>query len=291
MANPFTDLIRAVQSAVKPGLKDLKSIFSRRSGNAGPQAGTLCFPGELRSELNEWPYIRFSLDGGQQAICLPMPAGITFSDSAEYSSIDLGIIDALNMVTDRLGDSAGSQEELKKLASDVSSNSGTISNILMQTAASSLGGETLAASMALKSKVVLAPKTNTVFQRVSLRSFQFNFKLVARSESDAKTIKLIIELFRDNLYPLASVKGTVLGFPDPWIIRFYDKDSENEYIPKIKKCNLTNFSSVYNPTSNMLHHDGSPIEIDISLGFQEMKSLTRQDIQSSSNDYYNHRDD
>ena len=34
----------------------------------------------------------------------------------------------------------------------------------------------------------------------------------------------------------------------------------------------------YNATSNIFHADGAPLETDMSLSFQEQKSLTRKDL-------------
>ena len=52
----------------------------------------------------------------------------------------------------------------------------------------------------------------------------------------------------------------------------------------IKYCYLRNISTVYNPTSPVLHPDGAPNEIDLNLSFTEYKTLSRQDIVNEDND-------
>ena len=49
-------------------------------------------------------------------------------------------------------------------------------------------------------------------------------------------------------------------------------------MPKIFQCHLTSLGTIYNATSNIFHADGAPLEKDMSLSFQERKSLTRGDL-------------
>ena len=44
----------------------------------------------------------------------------------------------------------------------------------------------------------------------------------------------------------------------------------------------------YNATSPVLHEDGAPTEIDLSLQFTEYKAQTRKDIENEDNDSFYH---
>ena len=43
-------------------------------------------------------------------------------------------------------------------------------------------------------------------------------------------------------------------------------------------------SSTFNSTSATFHTDGSPLEVDISISYQETRALTRYDIENLAND-------
>ena len=51
----------------------------------------------------------------------------------------------------------------------------------------------------------------------------------------------------------------------------------------IKYCYLRTISTVYNPTTPVLHPDGSPTEVDLNLSFTEYKPLSRYDIMIEDN--------
>ena len=51
-------------------------------------------------------------------------------------------------------------------------------------------------------------------------------------------------------------------------------------------CYCTAVNANYNPTSQVLHADGSPIKIDLSLSFTEYKPLSRKDVINEDNDIF-----
>jgi hypothetical protein len=55
---------------------------------------------------------------------------------------------------------------------------------------------------------------------------------------------------------------------------------ENEFIPRIFSCYLTTFNVNYNQGgAGSFYEDGAPIDVDISMTFQESRALTRKDIE------------
>ena len=53
---------------------------------------------------------------------------------------------------------------------------------------------------------------------------------------------------------------------------------ENEYLPGIWSCYLTNVGTTFNSSSNMYFSDNAPTEVDLSLTFQETRVLNRNDM-------------
>ena len=127
------------------------------------------------------------------------------------------------------------------------------------------------------SKQIIAPNTRTSFEGTSIRSFQFNFKLVARTQDESRRIKEITRIFQEYMYPEGN--KIIMKYPPVWQIGFYNPDgSHNSNIPGIYDCFLTHYTPTYNASTNIFYEDGAPVEVDISLGFQETKALTRDEI-------------
>jgi hypothetical protein len=210
------------------------------------------------------------------------PGGISFSDGGEYGTIELGIIAA-----------AGGMDALNKMmnspsaANLVSGIKNTGSNILNQiknlnsgaigTIAGTMLGQGEGAQFA--GKRIMSPNTNTTFKGNSIRSFSFNFKLVGRDKKDSEAIRDIHNLFREAVYADGDDSSNIiLSYPPVWSIKFLDNGRENPYLPKIFGCYLKSCGSNFNSSTNIFRPDGAPIEVDISLGFEETRMLTRRDI-------------
>ena len=74
-------------------------------------------------------------------------------------------------------------------------------------------------------------------------------------------------------------------YPPLFHIDFYVEGGISEYLPKIKPCYLTTLDTTFNSTSSTFHQDtGAPTEVDISLTFQEERTLVRQDLYTTDAD-------
>ena len=125
-------------------------------------------------------------------------------------------------------------------------------------------------------KVVQNPNTNTSFQSSNIRTFAFTFKMVAKSPKESNAAKEIIKFFRFNMYPEGDT--VTLSYPPLFSIKFYIGTKENTYIPRIAECYLISATATYNGSTNMVHEDGSPMEVEVALQFQENKALLKSDI-------------
>jgi len=291
MAFEFNNVFSGIQnqfnaftSSVKSGVSSLAGI---KAPVAMPGGSILAYPTELRSSKANWPYVRFGIVDGP-GIFLPIPPGVIIADSANYSSIDLGIVEgAMNMIQAfNENRSEGVGAALGSAVGEIKNDVKGYSALAGQIAAKNAGFERISAASAITGRKIAAPRTNIIFQNMGVRGFNFSFKMVAKNKDDSNTIKNIIDTFRHNAYPTAEASGSVLNFPSQWTIDFYEGESKNQYLPQIKKCQLVAMNATYNSSTNMFHEDGSPIEVDISLQFQEVKALVRQDVESDDSDYY-----
>ena len=137
----------------------------------------------------------------------------------------------------------------------------------------------------LANRFIVNPNVRAIFRGVNIREFQFQFKLIATSPEEARTIQKIIKHFRKELYPkgFPATFGTASAdigyhFPNAFKIIFKFQGRRNKNLPKIKPCYLRSFTSTVNPTGGSFRNDGQPNEIDISMAFVEHETLKSLDI-------------
>ena len=227
------------------------------------------------------------IDTGR-SVQLYMPAGLQYRDTVNYENMDLG---GLGATTERA----------------LQSGSGVLNTLIeggMSTLSSGLtgaGGKDLAAvgTMKLASKmlpteiagafrsagqVTTNPNTRVLFKSVNLREFMFAFKFMATSQKEAEEVKQIIKFFRTELYPedinleLGNGNAISVGYRFPNKFRIDVLYDGKDVATRIKPCFLRDVNVTYNPTSQTMHSDGNFQEIEMSLAFQETKTLSRKDI-------------
>ena len=142
----------------------------------------------------------------------------------------------------------------------------------------------LANALTLQNRTIINPNIRALFRGVGLREFTFQFKMIAKSQAEARVIKDIVKHFRKQLYPdtydITSLGGASIGykFPNMFDIEFTYRGVRNRNIPKIHLCYLRNVSTTINPTGGAFRRDGQPNEVDLTLSFVEHKTLRKKDI-------------
>lgn len=239
------------------------------------------------------PFVQFfAVDPGLE-IFLPIPAGVQFADGADYSTIDLGIIGALDTAPgtafsiDSVADGIkGQVDAVKKSWSENKGEAAAqIAKLALNAGLKWAFGEGAEATSMYATKTIANPNTRTTFQGSSLRRFTFQFTLVGREESDSMAILDIQNAFRKWMYPEGQLATANLAmkYPTIWVISFHEggKGSPaNAWIPIPTTCYLVSMDTNFNPSGHMYRVDGSPTEVSLSLTFQETHTLIRQDIES-----------
>lgn len=269
----------------------------------------LAFPQELRNDSANYPHITFTIQDNQRtdsSISLYMPPGLSIGDSMSYNTIDLGIIGqgAIQQGMDRSWYleqyNKGMRQatkmmtnELKEAANDIGgSMDATLqagSAIGMAALSQKLpGGITASAKdvISLGQRKVFNPNSNTQFQNANIRTFSFQFKLMAESRKDAQQIKTIVNKFRKFMYPeRVKDQSILLSYPATFKLEFFDGSSykPSKNLPKVLDSFLVSMETVYNASGNMFFDDGMPAEVDVTLNFQEVRAMTRNDVQETDN--------
>ena len=287
------NFVESGRNIAKNAINSFTNSLDGSSGGGGN--AFLTFPPYIRGQKDHLPLIEFTayernpspgnIEGkkkpgtGFHQIYLPISSNITFNDGSAYNTINLSSIGA--KTTQAIAESDQStQGLLSAMASAVSDARAAIAAAFVPGGAGDYLG--------LRSGVITNPNTNTTFEGNTIRTFEFAFKLIAQSQQEAIIIKKIHETFRYFSYADLNTENSnlLLSYPAPWTIRFIDGTTgqENQYIPGIWSCYLTSVNSTFNSSSNMYFKDNAPLEVDISLSFQETRVLNRNDLMSIKED-------
>jgi len=215
-----------------------------------------------------------------KSIYLPIPLNISANAEAKYEGFDFGT------EATKLGSAAiGSVADLGIAALKVrfGNIAGSAFDQMKSTAEKSATFAVNAASAKLGK--IINPHKQLLFKGVELRNFTFQYKLVARDKTETDTIDYIIRLLRYHMLPdlgsgfVGLGTGLALTYPSEFDMAFYMYDGTspklNPYLPAISTCVLTKMDVTYGEKEIVSHVDGSPVELTLSLSFQETQVMTK----------------
>ena len=129
----------------------------------------------------------------------------------------------------------------------------------------------------------------------SFRSHTFNFMFFPKENPEAVRVREIVKDFKNGMLPRMAGAGTdesgknmngrlaspFFKSPRHWTIKLLSHGSKNLYVdmfpPKMKHV-ITNMTVNYDPQSIVsFHSDGSPVQTNLSLTFQELDFVTSSD--------------
>lgn len=278
-----------------------QTLFGSLKGLSINNTGLLQYPLDLTSTPKQQVVMltAYTKEGEKvtpQTIYLPCPAGIAFSDGAAYGTIDLGILGtvaagAIEAVSDASASGSGA----------ISSAGAGIGSIVNQ-ASTLKGGQAATIGMEmtpfaeqanLQARALSNPNTNSNFTGNTVRQFSFSFKMIAKSEAEAEAIRQIHQRFRYYTYakPQTGENKFTLDYPPVWTIKFVDFETgkENKFLPAIYSSYLTTVNSNFNAGQSVFFKDGAPLEVDVSITYQETRVLTRDDLISMESGQMNER--
>ena len=220
-------------------------------------------------------------------ISLYLPVGLQFRDTVSYDNMQLGGMGAAAEAGLKGGGSAVAAilEQTGKTISNAMSGGGASDAAkLATTKIMGKFGDEISGAFKSAGQVTTNPNTRVLFKEVGLREFAFAFKFIATSAREAEEIKEIIKLFRTELYP-ENINVTVGGSSVSVGYRFPNKFQLNieydgeEVATRIKPCYLRDIGVTYNNTAMAMHSDGNFQEIEMTLSFQETRTLNRKDVE------------
>ena len=116
----------------------------------------------------------------------------------------------------------------------------------------------------------------------AFRSFNFSFALKPLNIDDSLVIDEIIQFFKIAAAPfkLQAQMTRLYELPNVFKISFYNGMDENQWLPQIGHCALTNVGVTYggDKFTTFDKTKGMPIQTDLTLQFKEMELLDRNNF-------------
>jgi hypothetical protein len=142
------------------------------------------------------------------------------------------------------------------------------------------GGGIISDILELGSKTKTNPFREVLFESVNYRTFQFNYRFLPKTPQETEKVKSIIAIFKRHMHPELSEKKYFYIYPSEFDIKYYYKDKENKYLHKFARCALTDMVVDYGGDQFVTFPDGAPVEIGMSLKFQELEQMTSEGIEA-----------
>jgi hypothetical protein len=113
------------------------------------------------------------------------------------------------------------------------------------------------------------PNLELLFRGPQLRSFGFNFSMIAKREQDATKIKQIINFFKKNMAVRKTASNVFLQSPYVFKVEYLSGTTEHKSLNKIKLCALQSCNVDYTPMgSYMTFNDPDKTMFMYNLGLQ-----------------------
>jgi hypothetical protein len=233
------------------------------------------------------------------SILLPMPSNIQDSNTVSWgeskmnnlTAAGIGMGDALMNIdfTNLDGDDLG--KKLTKIGGklDIGDIQSLVKTQLSAEAVNVLGGNvTLDQILARSNGQIVNQNNRLLFNGVTLREFNFSFKLTPRNEKDMDNIKKIIRKLKmhmnasNNTSEDGRGRNMFIKTPGYFDLQYRKGQRKHPFLPSFKECALKNMAVNYTGENvYATYHDGTPISMNMDLTFQELVPIYAEDYTDS----------
>ena len=125
---------------------------------------------------------------------------------------------------------------------------------------------------------IINPNMEILFSDVTVRNFQFAYKLTPRNKYESEQIKLIIRAFKRNMAPQAigddGAGDFFLRTPNVFKLRYRSGSKDHPFLNKFKQCFLTDMQTTYTGEGvYSTYDDGTPVSMLLTLSFKEIQPI------------------
>ena len=213
-------------------------------------------------------------EGVLATIYLYAPASIQFSDGFAYDNQEMGII--ASSVFDAVDNATAAGRDLNNLET-----AGNFASGLFAAGASAIGKRSgIAQQVRLRSGVARNPRTEMLFKTPNMRQLSLTWKLMPTNAQESQTCFDMINKMRQHAYPSVGNSGRqfAFSFPDIFQIDFVTRGGGKAQMIKFAKAYCTAVNTTYGSSGPAFFKGGRPVEIDLTMTFQEAEIQTRESI-------------
>ena len=219
------------------------------------------------------------------AIALYMPASVQVTYGAQYQDTPVGAVteQALNAYNDILaGRGSDAIGQLGTMGPEIANS---LQQFMLGTIGVIPGFQGVKEVFEMKEGNVIADRLELAFKGINKRNFQYTFKMIPKSEQEARAIRDIVFAFKSNMLP-EFVGGNRGGrrflVPNTFDIQYMYLQNSNHFLHHISTCVLENMNVAYGgdryKTFDASVDGAPPMETTITLNFKEMELITRERV-------------
>jgi hypothetical protein len=165
-------------------------------------------------------------------------------------------------------------ENLQRSSDQISNNSESVKQAAVSFLNAEAIGKPVNNLLSRTTGAIINPNVELLFNGVSLRPFNFSFKMSARTQKEALIIKQIIYFFKKGMAAKQTKSGFFLKKPYVFDIEYLHNGQKHPGMNLIKQCALQNFGVNYVPDAQYAaHEDGNMTSYEITMQFTELDPL------------------
>lgn len=221
-------------------------------------------------------------------VTLPIQSGIKDQNAAGWGEDSMTPVDiakagfALKTIK---GGFAGMDESINEISEQLRASGADFEKMVASSFAEKAAN--VKGLLARTQGVIQNPNLELLFDKPTLRPFSFQFKLSARSATEAQKIIQIIRFFKQNMSPQkgggsgGTSANLFLKAPNTFQVHYLHRGKdEHPYIGRMKECALTSFEVDYTPDGNYsTYKDGFMTSYTISLTMKELEPVFYEDYE------------
>lgn len=221
------------------------------------------------------------------SVSLPIPGGIKDENGADWAGKTMNEVEIQAAGIAR-GMTGVSGESGVDAAQAVVGRLGTNNEAVKKAIGEAFAGKAVGVQglMTRTTGMIFNPNLELLFDKPTLRGFQFTFDLVPRSKNEAEEIVKIIRFFKQGMSPIRSESNLFLLSPNVFQVHYVlngDGTNDHPYIGKMKECAMTNFAVDYTPQQNYSTlADGFMTAYRISMQLKELEPVFNDDYGTGS---------
>jgi len=218
-----------------------------------------------------------------EVIALPMPESLVADHAMMWSRADGGMVSAMVAMGDEFLNGSSLSDSATKAAKSMTLGAASGATTVLE----QMGAEGAKTNLKMLTKRAANPRSEFLFDGVNNRSFNLQWKLIPKSQTEAYKLRVLLEKMKLYMYPELdeSTNGNFYLFPGIFDITFMHGAQENEWLYRTSTCALTNLMINYTGAGQWIAttYNGAPVAWDVTMQFTEMEFLHRARFKNNSN--------